>query len=133
MQAKIAGDGSAIIFCGVSDWSQSRGVLPITQVLSEAGCDFSGWTITEVTGISFDGKTLCGNGLNPQGQREAWHATVPSPGAGGLLVLGALGAIRGGRRRPISAALPSVRCPRRSPDPGVCSTTASTRRCMARA
>ena len=52
--------------------------------LTDAGCNFSGWSLTAATGISFDGLTLCGEGVDPQGLREAWIATVPSPAGAGL-------------------------------------------------
>jgi len=45
--------------------------------LAGAGLDVAGWTITSVTGVSDDGRRLTGQGTNPQGQPEAWLATLP--------------------------------------------------------
>ena len=93
---KVSGDGRTVIF-GDTYWDLDRGVLPLTQVLTEAGCDFSGWTITAATGISFDGRTLCGEGIDPTGHRQGWYATVPAPSATALL-LTAVAVLRRRRR-----------------------------------
>ena len=39
-----------------------------------------------VSGISDDGKTIVGYGTNPEGNTEAWIATIPEPAT--LLLLG---------------------------------------------
>ncbi len=93
---KVSGDGATVI-TGLTYWNLDRGVLPLTQVLTEAGCDFSGWTITAATGISFDGRTLCGEGIDPTGHRQGWYATVPAPSATALL-LTAVAVLRRRRR-----------------------------------
>jgi hypothetical protein len=36
-----------------------------------------GWTLTNATGISANGKYICGTGTNPMGQTEAWVACLP--------------------------------------------------------
>jgi uncharacterized membrane protein len=80
MPARISGDGVTVI-AGSTYWTAATGPRHLTDVLTAAGCNFSGWSITGATGISYDGTVLCGEGIDPQGNREAWIATVPSPGA----------------------------------------------------
>jgi hypothetical protein len=38
------------------------------------GLDLTGWTLTGASGISDDGKTIVGRGINPDGNEEAWIA-----------------------------------------------------------
>ncbi|MCI0638820.1 MAG: hypothetical protein L0Y70_07080 [Gemmataceae bacterium] len=37
------------------------------------------WTLTSAEGISADGRTIVGTGVNPAGNQEAWLATIPEP------------------------------------------------------
>ena len=63
---------------------------------SDFGIDLTGWRLFEAVGVSGDGRTIAGNGLNPAGQLEAWVAVVPEPLA---MPLAALAAGAGGLRR----------------------------------
>ena len=47
--------------------------------------DLAGWQLTEATGVSANGRTIVGNGINPDGQQEAWIATIPPIGLAGDL------------------------------------------------
>jgi probable HAF family extracellular repeat protein len=54
-----------------------------------------GWTLGEATGVSADGTTLVGNGVNPSGEREAWivrispsHVTARLARNGDLVISG---------------------------------------------
>lgn len=85
---RTSADGNSII-AGLNYWSPSTGVITIQQLLTSAGCDFTGWTLTGAVGISDDGRTIAGNGTSPTGQTQAWIATVPAPAAAPLLVLAA--------------------------------------------
>lgn len=60
------------------------------------------WTLSEVTGVSADGRTLTGVGQNPQGYNEAWVATIaiPEPATWLLGILGASALIVKLRRAP---------------------------------
>ena len=58
---------------------------------------FGGWTLGSVTGVSDDGLSFSGWGINPFGQTEGWAATVPAPG--GLAVVGLSGLVMALRRR----------------------------------
>jgi probable HAF family extracellular repeat protein len=60
----------------------------VYDVLTDLGLDLTGWTLESCSGISDDGLTLVGNGINPSGQTEAWIATIPEPTTICLLGLG---------------------------------------------
>lgn len=62
----------------------SAGVHQLDQVLSAVLP--IGWSLTRAVAISADGRTIAGYGGNPQGQFEAWVATIPEPGVGVLLL-----------------------------------------------
>ena len=69
-------------------WDASHGMRYVKDVLLEAGiANLGSWTLTSVTGISADGLTICGAGINPAGQTEGWVATIPSPTSGSALGL----------------------------------------------
>jgi hypothetical protein len=72
----------------------------LDQVLTGLGLDLTGWTLRQVTGLSADGQTIVGWGTNPNGDTEAWLASlsVAEPGTAGLVALGLLG-LRAGLRR----------------------------------
>ena len=80
-----------------SIWTAATGFRPLETVLAEAGCNFTGWSGLRVTDVSGNGRALCGYGVNPLGQTEAWYATVPAPG--GVVGLVVVGGVVGGRRR----------------------------------
>lgn len=70
-------------------WTESLGMVNLQEYLQDTyGCDLSGWTLTEATGISADGLTITGNGINPDGQDEAWLVTLPEPSSILLLSVG---------------------------------------------
>lgn len=52
-----------------------NGVRNIKDVLTGAGLDLTGWTLTAATAISDDGSVVVGYGTNPAGQTEAWVVT----------------------------------------------------------
>jgi uncharacterized membrane protein len=101
MEPRISGDGNTIIACDgnfvgqnliptARFWNINTGERLLTDVLSSAGCDFSGWTNLVATGLDHDGNTLCGYATNPTGQTEAWYATIPTPGATATISIGAM-------------------------------------------
>ena len=49
-----------------------NGVRNLKDVLTGAGIDMTGWTLTAATAISDDGSVIAGYGTNPEGQQEAW-------------------------------------------------------------
>lgn len=51
---------------------------PIKADLVKRGVPgLGGWQLTRATGISQDGYTICGVGINPSGKIEGWVATLP--------------------------------------------------------
>ncbi len=56
-------------------WDPRHGVRDLRNVLqAELGLNLTGWTLTAANGISGDGRTIAGSGINPAGQPEAWIA-----------------------------------------------------------
>jgi probable HAF family extracellular repeat protein len=60
----------------------------LQELLAELGLDVAGWQLESATAISYDGDTIAGYGINPDGVREAWVATIPEPATGVLVALG---------------------------------------------
>jgi hypothetical protein len=52
--------------------SAGEGQRTVQAVLEAAGVDLKGWTLRWATGVSADGTVICGNGINPEGNDEAW-------------------------------------------------------------
>lgn len=93
---RISADASTVVDANVV-WTQATGPRSLETVLAEAGCNFTGWSGLRVTDVSGNGRALCGYGVNPLGQTEAWYATVPAPG--GVVGFVVVGGVMGGRRR----------------------------------
>jgi probable HAF family extracellular repeat protein len=85
-----AGDPVATI------WTEGLGMVDLNTYLPTIGVDLSGWVLTTTTGISFDGTTMVGAGMY-NGAERGWLVTVPTPGAGALVGMGGVMALR--RRR----------------------------------
>jgi hypothetical protein len=49
------------------------------------------WTLEGASGVSSDGDTIVGAGIDPSGQTEGWIVTIPEPGTGLLVMAGVLG------------------------------------------
>ena len=75
-------------------WEAALGLVDLNQFLPTLGIDLTGWTLTEATGISADGLTIVGNGVNPDGRIEAWIAVIPEPAAMPLLGAGLMFILR---------------------------------------
>lgn len=69
------------------------------DLLEEAGADLTGWRISHVDSISADGRFIVGEAFNPDGQLQAYVATIPSPG--GMLIVAATSTQLVRRRRPV--------------------------------
>jgi probable HAF family extracellular repeat protein len=87
----VNADGSVIVGWSYGDngpeafiWTQSGGMRSLRAELTAAGLGsaIAGWEFTSATGLSADGRTIVGNGLNPQGAGEAFIARLgnaPAP------------------------------------------------------
>jgi probable HAF family extracellular repeat protein len=61
-------------------WNATDGMQSLQHVLEHfVGEDLAGWGLTDVGGISADGRTIVGKGFNPDGEQEAWIAVLPEP------------------------------------------------------
>ncbi|HOB98123.1 MAG TPA: hypothetical protein PKM43_05180, partial [Verrucomicrobiota bacterium] len=61
-------------------WDAQHGIRNLHAVLGgDYGLDLTGWQLSAARGISADGNTIVGFGINPAGQWEAWIATGLKP------------------------------------------------------
>ena len=77
----ISEDGQVLVGAGGGQafiWDPIHGYRNVIDVLKYLGFDMTGWTLTQGTGISFDGYTLCGMGTF-NGVSQGWTASVPEP------------------------------------------------------
>ena len=59
-------------------WDAEHGIRDLKVVLeTEHGLNLSGWKLMDGSGISGDGTTFVGDGMNPEGKEEGWVATIP--------------------------------------------------------
>ncbi len=86
----VSPDGSVIV--GVSAtapqlsevfiWDSVQGLRNLRELLIEQGVtNVEDWILTSATAISADGQTIVGAGTNPNGDLEAWIATLPQSSA----------------------------------------------------
>ena len=72
-------------------WDATNGMLNLeTFLVSQTGLNLTGWTLVDATGISDDGLTIVGYGINPGGLIEGFVAVIPGPGALALLAVASL-------------------------------------------
>ena len=70
--------GGSVIVGGSNIWDANNGVRSLTQVLTDAGLSgFENWSSINAVGISADGRTIVGEGTNPDGNQEAWRVVLP--------------------------------------------------------
>jgi probable HAF family extracellular repeat protein len=81
-------------------WTPQLGYRDLRDFLTnDCGLDLTGWGLLCAKGVSDDGLTICGDGINPAGLGEPWIAHIPEPG---LLTLVGVGSMwLSGRRRRI--------------------------------
>jgi probable HAF family extracellular repeat protein len=75
-------------------WDDVRGMRELKDVLVNdygLGPSLIGWDLIHANGISEDGKTIVGSGINPSGNNEAWIARIPEPCTLVLIGLGISG------------------------------------------
>lgn len=72
-------------------WDDQNGTRLLEDVLAnDYSINLDGWTLLNATGISADGMTICGYGINPDGNMEGWVATIPEPASLLLLAAGTI-------------------------------------------
>lgn len=63
-------------------WDASRGMRSLKSVLeTERGSDLTGWELQQANDVSFDGRVVVGNALDPSGEYRPFVAYVPEPAA----------------------------------------------------
>ncbi len=89
----VSADGSIVVGIGCTEmfdmgcdgpeafiWDELNGLRNLRDVLvDELGLDLTGWTLTSVTDMTPDGRTIVGTGTNPNGDPEAWIAILGEP------------------------------------------------------
>ncbi len=107
----VSGNGSIVVGMSATDlgleafiWDSVNGMRLLQDVLvADSGLDLTGWLLTSARGISIDGLTISGNGINPDGNTEAWVAslavTVPEPSTLTIFAFGLVGLAFMTRRR----------------------------------
>jgi probable HAF family extracellular repeat protein len=70
-------------------WTADGGMQNLKDLLiNNCGLDLTGWRLTDAYGISPNGLTIVGTGINPDGYQEAYMATIPEPATVVLVGLG---------------------------------------------
>jgi len=90
----VSADGSVIVGGSSSSsgdraftWDATNGMRALSDVLTAMGVDLTGWTLTWAYGISDDGTVIVGDGINPDGNTEAWIADLHQSSEAGYFPL----------------------------------------------
>ena len=84
----VSADGSVIVGWSESElgdnlpfiWDENNGMRNLIDILTtDLGLDLGNWKLGSATGISADGLTIVGQGVNPDGYNEGWVVTIPEP------------------------------------------------------
>jgi probable HAF family extracellular repeat protein len=83
----VSADGSIVVGESFTDlpgggafiWDETHGMRQLHAVLLDAGLDVAGWTLSVATGISADGRTIIGSGIDPENNYLPWLATLGGP------------------------------------------------------
>jgi uncharacterized membrane protein len=63
-------------------WSHGAGTLPLDEFLVSRGVDLRGWTLYTASGISADGRTVVGSGVDALGRHGGYVVTIADCPAG---------------------------------------------------
>lgn len=79
----VSGDGEIVVGVGSTDsgdeaaiWIGDKIYNLKTYLIKKFRLPIKDWTLTAATDISTDGKTIVGYGINPDGETEAWIASI---------------------------------------------------------
>ncbi len=76
----VSDDGGVIVGAAHRDttldgaciWTRTSGLRLVSDILSDAGIRPIGWTFAQTRGVSGDGRTITGWGINPAGNEQGW-------------------------------------------------------------
>jgi uncharacterized membrane protein len=87
-------------------WRDGQSAKTVRSLLESAGLQSSlaGWTLFSATGVSTNGRTIVGYGLDPAGKLEGWVAIVPEPTSAQLAVFALASLLASGARAKRRAA-----------------------------
>ena len=77
----IVGSSGECLGCGAARaviWDKGRRILDLREVLVKAGLEkeLDGWSLVEANSVSDDGRVVSGVAINPDGNTEAFVATI---------------------------------------------------------
>jgi probable HAF family extracellular repeat protein len=80
----VNADGTVVVGTALYDefeaafvWDPIGGMRNLAKVLATAGVDLGGWSLSWATGVSDDGRTIVGHGINPGGLSEGFVVHLP--------------------------------------------------------
>jgi len=85
LASAVSGDGGVIVGQRFGEdrtveafvWDATNGMRSVKAVLEAANVTVGDWRLDIAMGVSADGKTIVGAGVNPDGKGEAWRAVLP--------------------------------------------------------
>jgi len=85
----VSADGSVVVGATTTvtinrvafRWDPVNGMQIIAELLESEDVDLTGWALLEAYGVSADGSTIVGYGINPDGFTEAWVANISVGGS----------------------------------------------------
>jgi probable HAF family extracellular repeat protein len=98
----VSADGSVIVGGGERAfyWTAATGMFNLQNALDSFGATgLDGWTLVDARGVSADGLTIAGTGLDPIGRTQAWVAIIPEPSTVLLTIFAAAGVLAFALRR----------------------------------
>jgi uncharacterized membrane protein len=82
--AVMVGGGSSVFEPGPGEgvgliWDEHQGWRGFQQILVDSAVDIAGWSSLSPVDVSANGIVIVGNGINPEGQGEAWLVDLSNP------------------------------------------------------